>query len=418
MDIKSLSPSTGLREPSMLTLTPHKKIIHSKNHARRRTQPSDQISVGIIGISGYGRVMLKSLQTAARSEGLRLVAATVINQAEEKAVCDPLRESGCALFPDYQSMLKAHGDTLDLCVIPTSIHLHKDMSLHALDGGCHVLVEKPLAGSVADANKIVQASQQSGRFVTVGFQDMFSPATHSIKEFLLSGALGQILSIRASGSWPRGQSYYSRNNWAGRLTCDGMDVFDSPLNNAFAHFLNLALYFAAPSLHDMARVAKTAGHLYRFYPIESYDTANVHLLTGEGVIIDGLFTHVDTTKIDPTLCIEGTSGRLIWAHEKESVAYDSQGNELRRWTLDAEEGSRQHMIREVLTFLQGGNRPHFGAESALAHVEAVQKIRTDLEIEEVIHKPLRDGKMRAEWAPVDGLFQQLVDVSNSRSVVG
>lgn len=401
----------------MLTLTPLKKTTNSPHLTRRRTQPNDLLSVGLVGISGYGRVMLKSLQTVAPSEGLRLAAATVINQAEENAACVLLRESGCDVFADYQSMLRAHGDTLDLCVIPTSIHLHTDMSLRALERGCHVLVEKPLAGSLTDAEKIIRASQQSGRFVTVGFQDMFSPATRSIQEFLRSGALGRIRSIRASGSWPRGQSYYARNNWAGKRTCDGLDVFDSPLNNAFAHFLNLALYFAAPSVHGMARVAQTAGHLYRFYPIESYDTANVHLLTEEGVIIDGLFTHVDTAKIDPTLSIEGTTGRLTWAHEREAIAYDSKGNEVRRWTLDSEEGSRQYMIRDVLAFLRGGPRPYFGAESALAHVQAVQKIRTDLRVEEVTHATLRDGKARAEWASVDGLFQQLVDVSNSRSVV-
>lgn len=402
----------------MLTLTPHKKITNSKSRHRRRTQPGDPITVGLVGISGYGRVMLKSLLAAAQTGGLRLAAATVINQAEEKAACDPLRESGCELFADYQSMLNTHGDTLDLCVIPTSIHRHTDMSLRALAQGCHVLVEKPLAGSVTDAEKIIHASRQSGRFVTVGFQDMFSPATRSIKEFLLSGILGQILSIRASGSWPRGQSYYARNNWAGKLTCDSLDVFDSPLNNAFAHFLNLALYFAAPSPHGMAHVVKTTGHLYRFYPIESYDTANVHLLTEEGVTIDGLFTHADTAKIDPTLCIEGTAGRLRWTHEREAIAYDSKGNERHRWTLDSEEVSRQHMIREVLAFLRGGTRPYFGAESALAHVQAAQKIRTNLEIQDVTNATLRDGKARAEWAPVDSLLQQLVDVSNSRSVVG
>lgn len=404
----------------MLTLTPHKttSLANPKPLAPRRSRPLETLSVGIVGVSGYGKVMLKSLLAAAKTENIRLVAATVINQAEEKETCDPLREAGCAICPDYQSMLDAHGRALDLCVIPTSIHWHKDMTLQALQHGCHVLVEKPLAGSISDATKIVHACQHADRFVAVGFQDMYSPATRSIKEFLLSGALGRVVSIRASGSWPREQGYYSRNNWAGKLTCGGMDVYDSPLNNAFAHFLNLSLYFAAPSLKGMARLAQVGGHLYRFYPIESYDTANVRLLTEEDVEIECLFTHVDTALRHPTIYIEGTAGRLVWTHEKEAFAQDTHGKELRRWTLDSEEISRQHMIHELFASLRHGTSLGFDAASALAHVHAVQKIRTDLAVEDFTGKSFPEEKTRELWSPVDGLLQRLVDVSNTRSVVG
>jgi predicted dehydrogenase len=90
------------------------------------------------------------------------------------------------------------------------------MTIAALQSGANVLVEKPLAGSVAEVEAVNAAELKSQRFVAVGFQDLYEPGTAWLKSELLKGRIGEITSVRFLGLWPRRRSYFTRNDWAGR----------------------------------------------------------------------------------------------------------------------------------------------------------------------------------------------------------
>lgn len=272
-------------------------------------------TAAIIGISHYARHHLLMALEQMLQGRLRLVAATVVNQEEEAFFCRRLRGLGCEIFSDVGAMWAKFAGRVDLCFIPTGLHLHAGMTLQALQAGANVLVEKPLAASLVQAQEIMRCERTSGRFVAVGFQDLYTDSTWDIKQLLLDGGIGQLRGISLVGLWPRAAAYYTRNDWAGRLTRDGQPVHDSPINNAFAHFLNLALFWAGSDLAASAHVERLECELYRTQAIESFDTCCARAALSGGVQLRFYATHSCHEERVPRLRLEGTLGSLEWEQE-------------------------------------------------------------------------------------------------------
>ena len=111
----------------------------------------------MIGVSGYGRVHLQLVQECGSKGLLRLTAAVVINPEEESDVVQGLRDGGCRIYADYDSMFTAEAGRIDLCLVPTGIHWHARMTVAALASGANVLVEKPLCPTMAEVAQIEAA---------------------------------------------------------------------------------------------------------------------------------------------------------------------------------------------------------------------------------------------------------------------
>lgn len=337
------------------------------------------VNVAIIGASGYAGILLRSLLSCLETGRDRLIAATLAGEDARSETARRLSDAGCAIFPHYEGMFEALGENLALCVIPTGIHWHTRMSVSALQHGANVLVEKPLAGNVSDARSIAEMAHATGRFVAVGFQDMYSATTASIKRFLCSGAIGPVRNIDVTGSWPRSLWYYTRNDWAGKKTIDGWAVGDSPVNNAFAHFLNLALYFAGSHPETLAEMKTCTGVLVRHFPIEMFDTVRAVFADGDGLTIRCGFTHFDPTERAPRLVVRCAQGSLIWEFEQRAQAFDARGTPIRSWKLPGAEELRRDMIVNVLGCVRAGRPPRFTADDALTHARAVE-LMTNLPI--------------------------------------
>ena len=110
------------------------------------------------------------------------------------------------------------------------------------------------------------------------------------------------------GCWPRPRSYYSRNDWAGRLGVDHKWVLDSPLSNAMSHYLQLAMYLLGPDEGATAEAAEVHAELYRANPIENFDTCSVRISTEQGIDLLVLLTHASSDVVDPTIEILGAKG--------------------------------------------------------------------------------------------------------------
>jgi predicted dehydrogenase len=106
-------------------------------------------------------------------------------------------------FTDYRRMLKELPD-IDAIAVCTPNYLHAEHSIAALEAGKHVLVEKPMATSVADAERMVSAARASGKQLVVGFQQRFDPRVQMIRRQIEAGALGQIVYVRAQALRRRG----------------------------------------------------------------------------------------------------------------------------------------------------------------------------------------------------------------------
>lgn len=329
--------------------------------------------VALIGISGYGTVYRQLVLELQHRGVLRLVAAVVINPEQERVAVAELRGLGCEIFADYGEMLARQRGALDLCLIPTGIAWHTRMTIAALEAGAHVLVEKPLASSMAEVRAVAAASRRTGRFVAVGFQDYYEPAAAWLKAQLASGAIGRVHAIRFLGQWPRPRSYFTRNDWAGKRIVNGVPVHDSPLSNAFAHFVNLSLWFASPSTGDDDPATVESAELFRANAIESFDTAVVRVRNTEGVALWFGATHACAITREPEIVIHGERGHVVWRHENEVELHVDGAPPVRRPMGDTFD-ARHDMISAVLRRLREPDTPICGPDVAGRHTALIEQI--------------------------------------------
>jgi predicted dehydrogenase len=343
--------------------------LESKDGAPGTGARNQRPRIALIGVTGYGRIHLDELKGLVSARKAELTAATVINPEDAPEQMAWLRQTGAEIFPDYREMLDRLGDQLDLCCIPTAISMHRPMVEAALSAGANVLVEKPLAGCPEDARAIVEAGERAGRFVAVGFQAVWSPLTGLLLDAIHGGTLGRVRKIAVRGFWPRPQTYFARNGWAGRLRDAHGIVNDSPANNALAHFLNLALLFSGPEPYRCARVKEVVAERIRANEIENYDTVLAEMTTDTGAEIFYGVSHAAGETFEPRLDIIAENGTAMWSMASGSLTIQGGPPQTLPGGGDAE--SRPLMFGDVARAAAGESGLIFPAKEAMAHVEAI-----------------------------------------------
>ncbi|NQU09886.1 Gfo/Idh/MocA family oxidoreductase, partial [bacterium] len=151
--------------------------------------------VGLIGAGYISRYHLAALH---RLPGIRLVGVADLDPARATALA---REAKCLTFPTVAELLGAGLDVVHVLTPPAS---HATLTIQALETGCHVLVEKPLAASVEDCDRIAAAAAASGKTVGVNHSLLFDPFIQRALRALRSGALGDIITVDyfRSSSYP------------------------------------------------------------------------------------------------------------------------------------------------------------------------------------------------------------------------
>jgi len=147
-----------------------------------------RLQAGVIG-SGMGRYHMEAY---ANHPDVDLVAVCDLNEAEAKVMAD--RFGAKHVFTDY---LKMYELPLDLVSIATPNYLHAPMAIAALQAGMHVLTEKPMATTVADAKAMVAAARKAKKRLMVDMSLRFNPTHAAMKQMAASGRLGEIYFGRA-----------------------------------------------------------------------------------------------------------------------------------------------------------------------------------------------------------------------------
>lgn len=236
-----------------------------------------QTTIALVGIGGYGAHYMPALLQAAPEKEIRLVAG-IDPYAQQSPWFSELEQKRIPIFPDLESFYR--NESADLVIISAPIQLHAPLTCLALSKGSQVLCEKPLAGSIQDAQAMLATEKQSGRQVAIGYQWSFSRAILALKREILAGRFGRPLLWKTLALWSRRRSYFQRNRWAGRIRAeDGTWVLDSPVHNATAHYLHNMLFLQGSTLESSARPLSLAGELYRANPIENYDAAALSITT-------------------------------------------------------------------------------------------------------------------------------------------
>jgi predicted dehydrogenase len=179
-----------------------------------------------------------------------------------------------------------------------------------------VLLEKPVAGCVEDWQAMVEMAGQSDRPAWVGFQHIHDEGIRRLKSELVSGKWGKIQQMEVQGFWPRGEDYYSRNKWAGKRKVGEVVVNDSPIQNAFAHYLNVALFLAGNEEFTWSTARKVTGELRRIRKeLETFDECELCFQLEEDIPFTMNVSHATSWTLDPQLHLTTEKGWVIWQEE-------------------------------------------------------------------------------------------------------
>jgi len=146
------------------------------------------------GIIGTGRIARKFAQALAASPGERVVAAASRDEAKAAAFAGELGIPRG--YGSYEALLADREVTQIYLALPNA--LHAEWTERAAAAGKHVLCEKPLATSAAEAERMFAAARANGVWLMEAFMYRFHPQTLRLQEILASGAIGAIRLIRAS----------------------------------------------------------------------------------------------------------------------------------------------------------------------------------------------------------------------------
>ncbi|MDR1980863.1 MAG: Gfo/Idh/MocA family oxidoreductase [Tannerellaceae bacterium] len=176
--------------------------------------------------------------------------------AELIALCDirPQGELGIEaydvpFFYDFLQMLQA-GLDIDVVCICTPNGLHASMSIEAITAGFHVVIEKPLALTLADAEKVVYASLKYRKQAFCVMQNRYSPPAVWMKEMVDSGRLGDTYMVQLNCYWNRDERYYKPGGWHGNKALDGGVLFTQ-----FSHFIDIMYWLFGDICTIQARFA-------------------------------------------------------------------------------------------------------------------------------------------------------------------
>jgi len=236
-----------------------------------------------VGSGGYGSFYLDYILDENKKFPAKLIA--VIDPfADKSSNFEKLKEKNIPIFDTLEDFYKEN--KADLAIIATPIHLHSQQSCYAMEHGTDVLCEKPISGTLADALKMKDTSDKTGRNLAIGYQLVFEDVIQELKSKILNGELGKPEYYKCCVCWSRTKSYYERNNWAGRIVTDsGIQIFDSPLNNATAHYLNIMYYLAGKEQKKSSSPKSMISEVYRANQVENFDTAFLKIKTDADVDI-------------------------------------------------------------------------------------------------------------------------------------
>jgi len=144
-----------------------------------------KINVAQIGVGYWGPNLLRNLVSHSRIQVKRVVDLSLERRTFVNSLYPDLKVSGEAndIFND---------SGIEAVVIATPVESHFELSMEALGSGKHILVEKPMATTVEDIDKIGVLAQQNNRVAMVGHTFLYNPAVRAVKEIIDSGKLGDI----------------------------------------------------------------------------------------------------------------------------------------------------------------------------------------------------------------------------------
>ncbi len=222
-----------------------------------------------VGMIGCGSISGNHFHAIRHTENAQVAAVCDIRPDRlEKA----MQEQAVPGYADYHELLsRSDIDAVHVCV---PHYLHGQISVDALRAGKHVLCEKPMGMSLMEAEAMERAQRESGKQLTICFQNRYNGASQRMKKIIDGGSLGRVIGGSAFMCWDRDEAYYQNCYWRGSWEKEGGSV----LINQAIHTLDLLRWLSGGlTLKNATMTAKRLADT-----IETEDTCDMLLENERG----------------------------------------------------------------------------------------------------------------------------------------
>ena len=248
---------------------------------------------------GCGRISPNHI-AAAKANDLEIVGLCDIDEHTMHDKVVKFELGGVHTYTDYKEMLEKEAP--ELVAIATESGRHAAIALDCINVGCNLIIEKPIALSLKDADAIIKAGKEKGVVVCANHQNRFNKSVQKIREAVEKERFGRMLYGTAHIRWHRDWEYYSRAKWRGTWEQDG-----GALMNQCIHNIDLLRWMMGDDIDCVMGMTDNLCHDY--IEAEDLGIALIKFKSGAYGIVEGT-TNVYPVNLEETLYLFGDKGTV------------------------------------------------------------------------------------------------------------
>lgn len=332
------------------------------------------------------------------------IKAAVNNKLEIVGVCDILPEKMEELlekhelkndnsihrYTDYKELVAA--EKPELISIATESGNHAEIALYCIEAGINVIIEKPMAMSIADANKIIELAEEKHVKVSACHQNRFNVAVQELRKAVESGRFGKISHGSIHVRWNRNKGYYDQAPWRGTWAQDG-----GALMNQCIHGIDLLRWMMGDEVEEVYGATRQQFHDY--LEAEDVGMAVVKFKNGAVGTIEGT-TNVYPKNLEETLYVFGENGTVkiggtstnsidVWDFADETEA-DSKNKGLEEATSNVYGNGHTSLFADVMDAIENDRKPYVDAVAGRNALEMILAIYKSQKTGQPVKLPLEN----------------------------
>lgn len=339
---------------------------------------------------GCGRIAVNHIK-AAMSNHLELAAICDLEMEQmEKLLIKYNLEDKTSIkrYTDYKEMIQEN--ELDLVAIATESGCHAEIALFCIEHGIHCIVEKPIAMSVEDANKIIDLAHKHGVKVSACHQNRFNVAVQEMRKALEAGRFGRLSHGSVHVRWNRNEEYYTQASWRGKWVSDG-----GALMNQCIHGIDLLRWMMGDEVEEV--YGQTRQQFHNYLEAEDVGMAVIKFKNGAIATIEGT-TNVYPQNLEETLYLFGEKGTVkiggkstnnidVWEFSDET-GEDSRNIGLKEITSNVYGNGHSSLYADVIDAIENNREPYVNAVAGRNALELVLAIYKSQKEKRPIKLPL------------------------------
>lgn len=314
--------------------------------------------------------------------------AVLNNELELVAVCDVELEHMEGLlakhnlqddktikrYTDYHTMLDQND--LELVGIATESGIHAEIAIYCIDHNINVIIEKPMAMNIGDAEEIICRSAAKGVKVAVCHQNRFNVAVQELRKAIETGRFGKLSHGSINVRWNRNQDYYTQAPWRGTWAQDG-----GCLMNQCIHGIDLLRWIFGDDVVEV--YGKTCQQFHDYLETEDVGMAVLKFKSGAIATIEGT-VNVYPKNLEETLYIFGEKGTVkiggtstnnidVWDFADENEA-DAKRKVLQETTSNVYGNGHTSLYADMIDAINNDCKPYVDAVAGRNALEIVLAI--------------------------------------------